>query len=80
VTPCSWVGKHVLEEPAASIFYPEEEGSRVFRKNGTHLPDHIQVDQNLVLRNYFAKFQQCFLKGETVTTTQISSYFHCDLK
>jgi hypothetical protein len=69
-----------LEEPAASIFYPDEEGSRVLRKIGTHLPDHIQVYQNLVLRNYFAKFQQCFLKGETVTTTQISSFFHSDFK
>ena len=64
MTPCSWVGKHVLVEPASSIFCPEE-GSRVPRKNGTHLPDHTQVDQNLVLRNYFAKFQQCFLKAET---------------
>jgi hypothetical protein len=70
VTPCSWVGKHVLVEPAVSIFYPEE-GSRVLRKIGTHLPDHIQVNQNLVLRNYFAKFQQCFLKAKTVTNTQI---------
>jgi len=80
MTPCSWVGKHVLEETAVSIFYPEEEGSRVLRKIGTHLPDHIQVDQKLDLRNYFAKFQQCFLKAETVTNTQISSYFHSDLK
>jgi hypothetical protein len=69
----------VFKEPVVSIFYPEE-GSRVLSKIGTHLPDHIKEDHNLVLINCFEKFQQCFLKEETVPSTQISSDFYSDLK
>jgi hypothetical protein len=30
----------VLEEPAASIFYPEDGGSRFFQNVGTDLPEY----------------------------------------